>query len=130
MAIFDELKSIGKVLQEAGKIEQYRQILETQEKLLEMQKKINELEEENKNLKEKVKIKEDLIFEKNIYWLKNEDGVREGPFCACCWDSDEKLIHLNHYENSNTLQCPKCRNYPKTGASLHVYKPESYNRGR
>ncbi len=30
MAIFDELKSVGKVLQEAGKIEQYQQILDTQ----------------------------------------------------------------------------------------------------
>ena len=34
MAIFDELKSVAGVLQEAGKIEQYRQILDAQKELL------------------------------------------------------------------------------------------------
>ena len=43
MAIFDELKSVAGVLQEAGKIEQYRQILDAQKELLEMQKQISDL---------------------------------------------------------------------------------------
>ena len=42
MTIFDELKSVAGVLQEAGKIEQYWQILGAQKELLEMQVRISE----------------------------------------------------------------------------------------
>jgi len=76
MAIFDKLKSVGKILQEAGKIEQYQQILEAQQELLEMQKKIQNLEKENTELKEKLKIKENLIHENNAYWTNNEGKKR------------------------------------------------------
>ena len=69
MAIFDELMSVGKVLNEAGKIEQYRQILEATEKLLDMQRKIEELEDKNKALKYQLEIKDHLIYEKDTYWV-------------------------------------------------------------
>jgi len=111
MAIFDELKSIGKILQEAGKIEQYQQILETQKKLLEMQKKIQELEKKDRELKEKLEIKENLIFEKNAYWIKKENGEKDGPFCSVCWDADRKLIRLRVGDYAGGwAYCLKCRN--------------------
>ena len=78
MAIFDELKSVAGVLQEAGKIEQYRQILDAQKELLEMQKRISDLESENKSLKEKLEIKDTLIFERNAYWVE-KDAKKDGP---------------------------------------------------
>lgn len=114
MAIFDELKSIGKVLQEAGKIELYQQILEIQEKLLEMQKKISELEEKNKELKERLKIKEDLYYENNAYWFRKEDGKKDGPFCTVCYDDERKLIRLRvgHYTFGWAI-CPKCNKYAR-----------------
>ncbi len=109
MAIFDELKSIGKTLRQADKIEQYQQILDIQKKLLEMQKKIAELENENKELKEELKLKEDLIFERNAYWIKKESSEKDGPFCSVCWDSDRKLIRLRkgNYAHGWAI-CPKC----------------------
>lgn len=111
MAIFDELKSISKILQEAGKIEQYKQILEIQEKLLEMQNKINLLEEKNKSLSEKLKVRESLIFEKDLYWIQKNDK-RDGPFCTNCWDGEDKLMRLHSYETGydKGFKCPKCEN--------------------
>jgi hypothetical protein len=109
MAIFDELKSVGKVLQEAGKIEQYKQILEAQEKLLEMQKKIQELENENMELRGSLKIKENLIFEKGMYWIL-EDNKKDGPFCSVCYDDKKKLIRLHAGMNERSF-CKACRNY-------------------
>lgn len=106
MAIFDELKSIGKTLQEAGKIEQYQQILETQEKLLEMQKRISELESENSDLREKIKLSENLSYEGEVYYVKKNDK-KEGPFCAKCYDVDGKLVRLTHWNESNR-RCPNC----------------------
>lgn len=109
MAIFDELKSIGKVLQEAGKIEQYKQILEALEKLLAMQKKIADLEEENKDLKEKVKTKENLVYENNAYWKKEGDD-KDGPFCSRCWDKNKDLVRIHPMGNPAYSQCPECKN--------------------
>lgn len=90
MAIFDELKSVAGVLQEAGKIEQYRQILDAQKELLEMQKRISDLEFENRELKEKFKIKEDLVVKNDAYWTKAGDG----PFCLTCHGSKNLLIRM------------------------------------
>lgn len=108
MAIFDELKSVGKVLQEAGKIEQYQQILDAQQKLLEMQKRINELESDNKELREQLEIKENLTAENNMYWL-NKDGKKDGPFCTNCWDAEQRLMRLHKSVTHNGIQCPKCK---------------------
>lgn len=104
MGIFDDLKSAANILKEAGKIEQYKQILEAQERLLEMQNKIVALESENKNLKEKLKVKENLIYEVNAYWI-NDGGKKDGPFCTRCWDKNKEMIRLNPV----TYVCPECQ---------------------
>ena len=113
MNLFEVLKLVAKTLKEADKIEQYKQILEVQEKLLKMQEKMRLQDEEIRTLKEKLKIKENLVFEKNAYWIKKKDNSKEGPYCSACWDQDNKLIHL-HYEGEDwdTWYCPIC----KTGA--------------
>lgn len=105
MAVFDELKSIGKVFQEAGKIELYQQILSIQEKLLEMQKRISDLDNENKDLKNKLEIKKTLRFKKNSYWIDTD-----GPYCTCCWDDNNKTIRMQPCGNPAIYSCPKCEN--------------------
>ena len=79
MTLFDELKSVGKVLQEAGKIEQYQQILEIQEKLLEQQRHIFDLENENRGLKEKINVKEVRVIDDtgaNLGVLQTAEALR------------------------------------------------------
>ena len=126
MAIFEELKSIGKVLQEAGKIEQYQQILDTQQKLLEMQGQIAELEESNKKLQEEFEIKGALIPEDNVYWTQ-KDNIKDGPFCTCCWDSERILMRLHKGHNSDRMHCPKCNTVAK-GGTAHVFRPIDHGR--
>jgi len=130
MAIFDELKSVGKVLQEAGKIEQYRQILDALQKLLEMQKKIEELETENKKLKEEFEVKETLIPEGNVYWVSNGEN-KNGPYCTRCWDVDHKLVRLHAGMVSGRLYCPNCDKTAKAG-QISISSPNAprINRGR
>lgn len=127
MAIFDELKSIGKVLQEAGKIDLYQQILDVQQQLLEMQNRISFLDKENKELKEKLETRDSLIFEKNAYWLE-VDGKKDGPLCSCCWDDDRKTIRMQPCGNPAYFDCPKCKN---KGVKIHedknVYTPRVNN---
>ena len=122
MSIIDELKSVGKVLQEAGKIEQYQQILDAQQKLLEMQREIADLEADNKKLREEFEIKEALIPEGNVYWIKKDNG-KDGPFCTCCWDSEHKLVRLHKNDSSGKVHCPKC-NTTVTAGTVHVFVPK------
>lgn len=128
MAIFDELKTIGKILQEAGKIEQYQQILETQEKLLEMQKKIIDLENENQKLKEQLDIKDNLIYKEELYWLKN-GSYEDGPFCSRCWDVNKKLVRAKGRRNNGFI-CPECNHYTGSGVSISQPEIRNINRGR
>jgi len=115
MAIFDELRSVANVLQEAGKIEQYKQILETQKKLLEMQKTITDLEIKNRTLKEKLEIKENLFFENNAYWFKQKDGSNDGPFCSRCWDVEKNTVRLQPVTTNPSFHfCPECNKDFKT----------------
>jgi len=108
MSIFDVLKSAAKVLKDANKIEQYEQILDVQEQLLDMQKKISDLEVEIKELKEKLRIKENLIYENNAYWI-NKEGKKDGPFCSRCWDKDKVLIRMHTCSNPAARICPVCK---------------------
>ena len=109
MAIFNELKSIAKVLQEAGKIEQYKQILEILEKLLEMQKRIADLEDQNKELEEKLKVKDSLTYKNNAYWMVKKDK-KDGPFCSRCWDKNKDLIRMHPAADTVYADCPECNN--------------------
>lgn len=114
MAIFDELKSIGKVLQEAGKIEQYQQILNLQQQLLDIQKKINDLKVENKELKDKLKLQNNLTYENNAYWIKKEDK-KEGPFCSRCWDVKKNTVRMKQSTGNLAFHfCPECKTQVQT----------------
>ncbi len=132
MNIFDNLKSAASVLQEAGKIEQYKQILEAQKDLLEMQETISKLKSENKELNEKLEIKEKLFFERNSYWV-GENNKTMGPFCSCCWDDTKKTIRMQPCGNPALYSCPKCENkhvmiYPEKERPIHISSPgESFD---
>lgn len=123
MGILD-LNTIKEALQIAGKIEFYPQILEAQEKLLEQQKRISDLESENKDLRAKLETKENLIADRNMYWIE-KDGHRDGPFCTNCWDSEGKLIRSHKSPNTGGIQCPKC----KIWTVLPTSRPQSFSIG-
>jgi hypothetical protein len=106
MVVFDELKSVAQVLQEAGKIEQYRQILDAQKELLQMQKKIQDIETEKADLLRKLEIRSDIFFENNVYWRKMGGDKKEGPYCSRCWDEKGKLIHMHN--DGDSFFCPAC----------------------
>ncbi|MBI2098717.1 MAG: hypothetical protein HYT49_03680 [Candidatus Wildermuthbacteria bacterium] len=114
MAIFEELKSIGKVLQEAGKIEQYQQILGLQQQVLDMQKKIDDLETEKKELGSKLQLQNSLVYENNAYWIKQENK-KDGPFCSRCWDVEKNAVRIKQGVNNPSFHtCPECETQVQT----------------
>ena len=107
MSILD-LNNIKGALQIAGKIEFYPQILEMQEKLLEQQKKILDLENENRELKDKLTLKDNIIFERNAYWIA-KGSEKDGPFCTKCKDSEDKMVRMRVGKYTfGWANCPNC----------------------
>jgi hypothetical protein len=84
------------------------------EKLYEARSIILDLQGENQELKERVKnlevvrdLKENLVFKKNSYWLK-QNGIENGPYCSTCFVVTNKLIHLIKGYGSH-YQCHNCK---------------------
>ena len=119
MAIFDEIKSIASVLQEAGKIEQYRQILEVQSQLLQMQNDLGKISRENYELKEKLRTKENIVFQNNVYWTKGTTGEMDGPFCSRCWDKNRDLLRAQPISET-WFQCPECKTQFDVGSTRGI----------
>lgn len=121
--MFDKLKSIGKVLQEAGKIEQYKQILETQKELLEVQKRNYELEAENQKLRNELELQGNLVYKENAYYIVTE-GRKDGPFCSPCRDANHILIRLHRNRSSGREYCPTCKTTAREGTTFSQFRPE------
>ena len=106
MGLFDNLKTIGNVLQEVGKIELYQQLLEFSATLLKFQHENSELNKEIEVLKEKLKIRDMLYFDNNAYWTEPN---KDGPFCCRCWDKNKDIIRMQN-NNNIYFTCPECKN--------------------
>lgn len=103
MGIFSEFQSMMKLFQEAGKMELY-------EKISKLLKENEVLKEKISALKEKLKLKKSMIFEEEVYWIKDENGnVKDEPFCPNCYDAEELTVHLiTVEEDPRYKRCPKC----------------------
>jgi uncharacterized Zn finger protein (UPF0148 family) len=77
------------------------QIAEVQEELITSDKERNEL-------KEKLSLKENLIFERPYYVIKQNDNKNDGPFCQICYDNDNKFIRLHDCNINGAWNCPVC----------------------
>ena len=58
MGLYEGIKDVAKIMQQADNIELYRQLLDLCEQALEMQNKINQLSSENAELKKKQDLEE------------------------------------------------------------------------
>lgn len=63
-----------------------------------------ELREENMTLKKRLEEKESVFYSDGVYWVKNEDGKNDGPFCLPCYDNKGKLVRLT--KDSKYYKCP------------------------
>lgn len=106
-----------------GILELKEQLLIAKESVLEVKQELSTYKEENIALKnENTELKQQLensqnknsqvIFKDGAYFLLNENGTHDGPFCTACYDKDKKTIRLSKVPKSMkdlcTCQCPVC----------------------
>src|SRR5688572_19785422 len=89
--------------------------LEAQEKIIQLREAALELQTENvtlkgqiKELQEALKVKARVVWEKPYYYLQTESHNRDGPYCQCCHDKDQKLIRLQG-SGAGRWKCLACK---------------------
>ena len=92
---------------------------EAQEKIMELRAELLLYREENQKLKKEIErlsneldIKQKLVFRNGVYWLKKDDGSKDGPFCIICYDDKNRLIRLTSKKAAYMnpwWECQKCK---------------------
>ena len=112
MGLYEGIKDVAKIVQQADNVELYRQLLDLSSQALDMQSEIARLKAENEELKKEKSTQEDVIYHQSkqlgslsreypfVTLKSNHDGIR---YCAVCWGRDKKLIPL--YDELNCVVC-------------------------
>jgi len=95
MSILETAKDVITLVQKADNLELVKQVLALQSDIMKMMDENRALKDENLALREQLRVKQKLVFRNNAYWLPNEDGSEEGPFCATCRDGDNKMVRMS-----------------------------------
>ena len=103
------VKDIMELIQKGMTVKAQEKIIELREHALSLQEENQELKAKLQMLEEQMAIDKNLDFESGVYWMKKEDGTRDGPYCQRCWDADQKLIRLQLQPNSTHYRCFECR---------------------
>ena len=114
MSLYEGIKDVAKVVQQADNVELYRQLLDLSASALDMQDEINKLKEENAELKKKQDISNQIIRHKETF-ITLEGDTQQLYYCTHCWDSEGLLIQL--LCESGKFDCPHCKmrgTYDKT----------------
>ena len=107
MGLYDGIKDVAKIVQQADNIELYQKLLDLSAQALDMQDKIAKLREENKELNNKNILLSKVIrhtpSDKLVPFITLLDDEQEIKYCARCFEIHDKLIQLDYYGD-----CPQC----------------------
>jgi hypothetical protein len=105
----DDVKSVASTIQKIDNIDLYRQILNLQSEIMQVVQENNELKAQLATLRQKFAIREQLVFDRNAYWLRADGSRMDGPFCSNCWDVRQNTVRMYVDKDTGYGQCPTCR---------------------
>ena len=117
MGLYEGLKDVAKLVQEADNIELYRQLLDLSAQALEMQNTISELTAENKSLKEQEVLSNKIERHTEPYLTLKDDELHI-LYCSHCWDADRKMIQIE-INREGKFTCPHCKYEGYYDKTLH-----------
>ena len=107
MGLYENIKDIARIYQQADNINLYKQLLELSSQALEMQDEINRLISENKELKREKDIESKIIRHQNLYITLSDNT--EIFYCTHCWYNEKKLFQVGTNIQKGTFICPHCK---------------------
>ncbi len=107
MGLYDGIKDVARILQQADNIELYKQLIDLSAQALELQNEINKLHQENINLKKELEIEDDIERYEKLFVTRKSDNTKI-KYCSHCWDAEHKLIQIN-VRQSGKFYCHHCK---------------------
>ncbi len=107
MGLYEGIKDVAKVVQQADNIKLYQQLLDLSAQALDMQSEINRLTAENAELRKQKDIESKI--QRHSEPIINLSGETDIVYCSHCWDNEKKLIQVSTNKNNGEFICPHCR---------------------
>jgi hypothetical protein len=105
MSVIEEATELVGLIKKVGDAELYRRIVKLEGEVIELTRSKRNLEEENYKLQERLRIKQQLTFRENRYFLRENDK-EAGPYCSVCWDRENILVRM--HDTVYGMSCPAC----------------------
>ena len=108
------LQEIVDLIKKGADLEAQEKIMELCDACVSFREESLALRERVKELEQKLSQKDKVIFETGTYWVEGQE-IRDGPYCPACYDSNDKLIRLQHWPESDDgmvserYLCPICK---------------------
>ena len=106
MGLYEGIKDVAKIVQQADNIELYRQLIDLGAQALELQAENTKLKEENAELKRVRVVEQDIEYYVDAF-VTNKKDSKPIKYCATCWVDKRKLIPIQDQQYDNYI-CPLC----------------------
>lgn len=108
MGLYEGIKDVAKVIQQADNVDLYRQLIELSAQALDMQNEITRLTNENLELKKSKDLANSIERHSEPYITLKEDA-EQILYCSRCWGHEEKLIQVK-CNDTGKFKCTHCDN--------------------
>jgi len=109
MGLYEGIKDVAKIVQQADNIDLYKMLLDLSAQALDMQAEIAALKKKNEELKTELFKKKSIIRHKGIY-ITLEDEHPGIVYCSSCYGKENKFIQMFNYDEE-CYRCPVCCTY-------------------
>ena len=106
MGLYDGIKDVAKIVQQADNLDLYRQLLDLSAQALDLQSEVAKLREENTELKKARDLESDIEYYVDSFVTKKPD-TKPIKYCAACWADKRVLVPIQYYERGR-YRCPLC----------------------
>lgn len=106
MGLYEGIKDVAKIVQQADNLELYRQLLDLSAQALDLQAEVVRLTEENKELKKSKDIESDIEYYVDPFVTRKSD-IKSIKYCTACWVDKKKLVPIQDMQFDN-YECPLC----------------------
>jgi hypothetical protein len=73
-----------------------------------LREEILRLREELKGKEELLSRRDNIVYDRQMYWLQAGDERRDGPYCPACFDARGKLVRLFQFANDSYWRRKEC----------------------
>jgi hypothetical protein len=108
MGLYDSAKELAGLITKLNDLPLLQKILDLQQAALAADEERTKLKAQIQELEKKLAFQETLEFRSPFYYAEGDDT----PYCAHCWESEKKAIHLPPAFNSASgpvWECPSCK---------------------